>query len=129
MDLFDRASAAVIGAAQQQGVSRLVWMSSFGVGDTFELATVTQRTMYRTLLRRVYANKKIADDRIRSSGLDWMLVFPTGLTNGRAKGTYRVGDRLQMRGAPRISRADVATFMLQAARGGEWSRRNAVITD
>ncbi|MDX2937200.1 NAD-dependent epimerase/dehydratase family protein [Streptomyces ipomoeae] len=128
-ELFDRASTAVIGAARQQGVSRLVWMSSFGVGATYESATVTQRTMYRTLLRRVYANKKIADDRIRSSGLDWTVVYPTALTNGPAKGTYRVDDRLQMKGAPRISRADVAAFMHRAAHSSEWIGRDAVITD
>ncbi len=118
----------MLGAAQQQGVSRLVWMSFFGVGETFESATVTQKTMYRTMLKRVYASKEIADDRIRASGPDWTLVYPTALTNGSAKGTYRVADRMQMKGAPRISRVDVAAFMLQAARGSEWNRRDAVIT-
>ncbi|MEU0407913.1 NAD(P)H-binding protein [Streptomyces griseorubiginosus] len=127
--LFDRASAAVIGAAKQQGISRLVWMSSFGVGSTFESATAVQKTMYRTLLRRVYANKKIADDRIRSSGLEWTLVFPTGLNNRPAKGTYLVDDRIKMKGARMISRADVAAFMHQAAHGSEWIGRDAVITD
>lgn len=128
-ELFDRASAAVIGAAKEQGVPRLVWMSSFGVGDTIGAATVTQKFMYRTLLRGVYANKKIADGRIRSSGLDWTLVYPTALTNGPARGTYRVDDRLRMKGAPRISRADVAAFMLQAAHNSEWIQRDAVITN
>ncbi|MBE8477353.1 MULTISPECIES: NAD(P)-dependent oxidoreductase [Streptomyces] len=127
--LFDRASAAVVGAAKEQGVSRLVWMSSFGVGETFDWATPVQKTMYRTLLRRVYANKKIADDRIRASGLDWTLVFPTGLNNRPAKGTYRVDDRIKMKGARMISRADVAAFMYQAVHGSEWIRRDAVITD
>ncbi|MEV4670846.1 NAD(P)H-binding protein [Actinomadura sp. NPDC049382] len=128
-DLFNRASAAVLGAAEEQGVTRLIWMSSFGVGDTFESATLTQKIMYSTLLRGVYANKKIADERIRSSGLDWTLVYPTALTNGPAKGNYRVNDRLQMRGAPRISRADVAAFMHEAAHSSEWIHRDAVITD
>jgi putative NADH-flavin reductase len=127
--LFTRASAAVIGAAKQQGVSRLVWMSSFGVGDTFESANLMQKFGYRTFLRWMYADKKVADERIRSSGLDWTLVYPTGLTNGPAKGTYRVGDRVQMKAFALISRADVAAFMHQAAHGSEWSRRDAVITD
>ncbi|MEU9731869.1 NAD(P)-binding oxidoreductase [Streptomyces sp. NPDC048002] len=127
--LFDHASAAVIGAARQQGVSRLVWMSSFGVGDTFQTANVTQKAMYRTMLKGVYANKKIADDRIRASDLDWTLVYPTALTNGPATGTYRVAERLPMKGAARISRADVAAFMLQAAHGSEWSRREAVVSN
>lgn len=128
-ELFTRASAAVIDAAKQQGVSRLVWMSSFGVGDTFGSANVLQKIGYSTFLRWMYADKKIADERIRSSALDWTLVYPTGLTNGPAKGTYRVGERLQMKGAPMISRADVAAFMHQAAHGSDWIRRDAVITD
>ncbi|MEV7811278.1 NAD(P)H-binding protein [Streptomyces flaveolus] len=84
--------------------------------------------MYRTLLRRVYADRKIADDRIRTSGLDWTLVYPTALTDSPAEGGHRVGERLAMRGSPRISRADVAAFMLRAARGSERSGRDAVIT-
>ena len=128
-ELFARASAAVIAAAKQQGVSRLVWMSSFGVGDTYGSANVLQKIGYRTFLRWMYADKKIADERIRSSGMDWTLVYPTGLTNGPAKGSYRVGDRVQMKGAPLISRADGAAFMHKAAHGTEWIRRDAVITD
>jgi len=128
-ELFTRASAAVIDAANQQGVTRLVWMSSFGVGDTFASANILQKIGYCTFLRWMYADKKIADERIRSSSLDWTLVYPTGLTNGPAKGNYRVGDRLRMTGAPMISRADVAAFMHHAAHTSEWIRREAVITD
>ncbi|MFP1625205.1 NAD(P)-dependent oxidoreductase [Streptomyces sp. 5K101] len=41
-DLFRRAAAAVIGAAEDGGVSRLVWLSSFGVGDTYRSASAVQ---------------------------------------------------------------------------------------
>jgi hypothetical protein len=34
-----------------------------------------------------------------------------------------------MRSMPRISRAIVAAFLYRATRGGEWIRRDAVITD
>jgi hypothetical protein len=40
-----------------------------------------------------------------------------------------IGDRLPMKGLPLISRADVAAFMLDAARGTQWVQRDAVITD
>jgi putative NADH-flavin reductase len=128
-ELFSRASAAVIGAARQQGVSRLVWLSSFGVGDTFRWATVSQRIGYRTFLRGIYADKEIADERIRSSGLDWTLVYPIALTNGPAKGSYRVDDPRRVTGNPRITRADLAAFMHQAAHSPEWIHRAAVITN
>ncbi|MFC9678646.1 NAD(P)-dependent oxidoreductase [Streptomyces sp. NPDC056948] len=127
--LFTSSSAAVIGAAEEAGVSRLVWLSSFGVGHTFDWSSATQKAIYRTLLRAIYADKEIADERIRSSGLDWTVVYPTRLTHGPAKGTYNTGDRLPMKGNPIISRADVATFMHQAAHGSEWIHRSPVISD
>lgn len=88
-----------------------------------------QKLTYRMFLRSIYANKEIADNSIRSSGLDWTVVYPTRLTHGPAKGTYRADDRLPMKGNPTISRADVAAFMHQAAHGNEWIHRTAVISD
>ncbi|MBT2422793.1 NAD(P)H-binding protein [Streptomyces sp. ISL-22] len=128
-DLFTRAAAAVLGAAKEKGVSRLVWLSSFGVGDTYRSASAAQKVMYRTLLRNIYANKEISERAIRSSGLDWTLVYPTMLTKGPAKGGYLVGERLPMKGNPTISRADVADFLYKAAHSAEWIHRDAVITD
>ncbi|MEU0407921.1 NAD(P)-binding oxidoreductase [Streptomyces griseorubiginosus] len=128
-DLFARAATAVIGAAKEVGVSRLVWLSSFGVGDTFRSASAAQKVMYSTFLRNIYANKEVSERAIRSSGLDWTLVYPTMLTKGPAKGSYLVGERLPMKGNPTISRADVADFMYKAAHSPEWIQRDAVITD
>ncbi|MDT0321183.1 NAD(P)-dependent oxidoreductase [Streptomyces millisiae] len=128
-DLFTRASAAVIGAAAETGVSRLVWLSSFGVGDTYQSASATQKVMYSTFLRNIYANKEQSEKEIRSSGLEWTLVYPTRLTNAPARGSYLVGERLPMKGNPTISRADVADFLYKAAHGSEWIHRDAVITD
>jgi putative NADH-flavin reductase len=103
--LFTRSSAAVIAAAEETGFTRLVWLSSFGVGHTLAWSSPTQKLIYRTLLRSIYANKKTADEHIRSSGLDWtVVVYPTRLTHGPAQGTYRAGDRLPMKGNPTISR-------------------------
>jgi hypothetical protein len=110
-------------------VSRLVWLSSFGVGRTYAWASTTQKTIYRTLLRSIYADKEIADERIRSSGLDWTVVYPTRLTHGPARGAYSTGDRLPMKGNPTISRADVAAFMHQTVNSDEWIHRSPVITD
>jgi len=128
-DLFTRASAAVIGAAEETGVHRLVWLSAFGVGHTYDWASTPQKLIFRTLMRSIYANKEIADKRISSSALDWTVVYPTRLTDGAATGSFRSGERLPMTGLPTISRADVAAFMLSEAHQGEWTRRSVVISD
>lgn len=127
-ELFTRAARAVVRAAEQTGVSRLVWLSSFGVGDTFQDASLLQKIMYRTMLRDLYLNKDASEKMIRDSNLNWTIVYPTALTNGPATGKYRVDDRMKMKGFPKISRADVADFLHKAAHRDEWIRRHAVIT-
>ena len=109
--LFTRAAEAVVAAATETDVSRLVWLSSFGVGDTYASANTVQKLMYRTFLRDIYANKKVAEVLIRSSGLDWTLVYPSALTNGPARGVYRADDRVKMKLLATVSRAYVAEFM------------------
>ncbi|MFE2470868.1 MULTISPECIES: NAD(P)-dependent oxidoreductase [Streptomyces] len=128
-DLFTRSSTALVAAAKETDVSRLVWLSSFGVGHTLAWSSIPQKMIYRTLLRNIYANKATADESIRSSGLDWTIILPTRLTNDPAKGTYSMGDRLPMKGNPTISRADVAAFMHKAVHGSEWIHRSPVISD
>ncbi|MDX3374705.1 NAD(P)-dependent oxidoreductase [Streptomyces anulatus] len=128
-DLFTRAAAAVTAAAADTGLTRLVWLSSFGVGHTLAWSSPTQKLIYWTLLRSIYANKKAADESIRSSRLDWTLVYPTRLTREAPTGAYRAADRLPMKGNPTISRADVADFMHRAVHSGDWSHRTAVISD
>lgn len=128
-ELFTRAAKALVDAAKQTGVTRLIWLSSFGVGDTFQDATIMQKLMYKTLLRNLYKNKDESEKIIKASNLQWTIVYPTTLTNGPAKRNYRVAERMKMKGANRISRADVADFIYNAAKSDEWICRNAIITD
>ncbi|WP_436701933.1 NAD(P)-dependent oxidoreductase [Nocardioides sp. BYT-33-1] len=127
--LFSTAAGATVTAADQAGVRRLVWLSSFGVADTYRSASPAQKAMYSSFLRNIYADKKKSEMTIRASSLDWTIVYPTTLTNRPARGTYRVDDRLEMNGAPTIAREDVAHFLHQAAHTPAWIHRDAVISD
>lgn len=58
------------------------------------------------------------DERTRSSGLDWTVVYSTGLNDDPARArSARTTARLPMKGVPYISRADVAAFLHRAAHG------------
>ena len=127
--IASRAMAALIPAMRARALKRLIVLSAFGVGASFEQASLLQRLAYRTLLRQIFADKAQADAMLRASGLDWTLVYPTLLTNGARTGRYRVGERLEMRGMAKISRADVAAFMLAQLAADEWRRRTAVISN
>ena len=127
-EIASRAVAALIPAMRARALKRVIFLSAFGVGETFEQASLVQRLMYRTLLRQIFADKAKANSMLRQSDLDWTLVCPTVLTNGARVGTYRVGERLAMTGLPKISRADVASFMLEQLSSAGWVRRTAVIS-
>ena len=127
--IASRAVAALIPAMRARALNRVIFLSSFGVGESLEHASLLQRIAFRTLLRQIFADKAKADAMLRASGLGWTLVYPTLLTNGARAGRYRVGERLAMRGMPTISRADVAAFMLAQLASDEWRCRTAVISD
>ena len=94
------------------GVRRLIFTSAIGVGDAIREAPFFSRMMTRFLLKDLYVDKAIGEDLIRRSDVDWTIVQPAQLTNGPLTRRYRAGEALKFRGMPRISRADVAHFLL-----------------
>jgi uncharacterized protein YbjT (DUF2867 family) len=56
---------------------------------------------------------------VRESGLDWVIARPTRLTNGPARGTFvKTAAVEKVPGA--ISRADVASFLVEACESAAW---------
>lgn len=127
--LFTRAATTVVEAMGRSDVKRLVWLSSHGVGETIRTASPLQRLMYRTVLRRVYADKAASERTLRAAGLELTIVHPTALTNDPARGAHLAAESMRMRGIPRISRTDVGDFMHRVAHDSEWIGRDAIITD
>lgn len=110
--LVENSMRNVVTAMEFAGVRRLVWQSAFGVGGTRRDAPLVAKIFMATLLRRIYADKRAGEAYLRKHDLDWTLVCPTLLTDAPATREYRVGERLELRGAPKVARADVAHFML-----------------
>ena len=105
----------IVRAMEKAGVSRLVCLSTLGVGDSrANLSFFWKHIMFGLLLRRAYADHASQEDHVTESRLDWTIVRPGAFTDGNRTGVYRHGfagtDRT-IKG--RISRADVADFMLK----------------
>ena len=126
--LISRGMKAIAAAMERAGVRRIVLMSAFGVGESARDAPLVPRIMYCVLLRDIFADKLAAEEQLRSTGLDWTIVYPVLLTDGPLTGRYRVGERLELRGLPKISRADVAHFMLGEIEKPAWVRRIAALS-
>lgn len=105
----------VIRSMQRYGVRRLVVLSCSGVrpGRDPSLPWVHDRIVRRALLGHVFVDLRRMETSVRQSGLDWTIVrAPGALTNGPARGGYRAGPGYSLPGGRRISRADVAEYML-----------------
>src|SRR5713226_6867584 len=119
----------IIASMTASGVRRLLWQSSLGVGETRgQLGPLYNWTLVPLLLRNVFADKDLQERIIRSSTLDWTIVQPAALTNGPRTGKYRVGpDACRERRFPRISRADVAHFMLQEVAHPKYTNQSVAL--
>jgi putative NADH-flavin reductase len=107
-----RGTARIIDGMERLGVRRLIAVTSMGVGDSRDQVPGFFRLVMRLTLRRIMAAKEEQESLIRNSGLDWTIVRPGGLTDGSATGSYLSGIDRSIK-ATRISRADVAAFMLK----------------
>lgn len=126
--LIARSAPAIIRAMESNGVRRLIFTSAYGVGATWTDVPTVPRILMRLLFRDLYTDKAAGEEHIRRSGLDWTLVYPVTLTDGPHTGRYRVGERLTLRGFPRVPRADVADFLLAQMDDHTYSRRGVLIT-
>lgn len=111
--LLSDAAREIVGTMQARGVRRIIWESSLGIGETRgQLGPLYNWLLIPLLLRHVFADKERQEAVIRAGALDWTIVQPAALTNGPRTGTYRVGS-CAGRLFPKVSRADVAHFMIE----------------
>lgn len=128
--LIHDATRAVIDAAAHTGLQRIVWQSALGVGESYPKISLLMRLGYRAA-PEVFRDKARAEQLLRASTLDWTIAYPGVLTKGPATKNVSATDLDEIdkvKGMPRISRADVADFLLTAATTATWNRRIAVLT-
>lgn len=114
--------------AEFEHVRRVVVMSAFGVGDTYKQSSPLVRAAFATVLRSFYNDKTAGDTIVNRSSLDWTIVHPVTLTDEAATGIVTATDRLTGGQASRVSRADVAQFLVACLTSAEWSRKTAILT-
>lgn len=121
----------LIAAMHQTNVRRLLVVSSLGVGTSYADASLPSKLFIKTVLSGPIAEKEIQEAAVRESGLDWLIVRPTRLTDDGAKGKYKVSEHLKFAlfAMPQISRADVAAFLLNQLDSNHYLGQAVTITD
>ena len=106
----------LVPAMKKHGVTRLVWMSASGVGDSSVGVTKASflfgRIIMPLFLKRPYANHLAAEEILRASDLDWTIVRPLQLTDAPTGKPVAFGAPDEKPAGLKIAREDVASFML-----------------
>src|SRR4029453_14416199 len=69
--LIARSVPLIVQAMERQGVRRLILTSAYGVGATWNHVPVLPRIVMRLLFRDLYTDKKLGEEVLQRSELDW----------------------------------------------------------
>jgi len=96
-------------------VHRLIYLSSLGANESRYLIPQPLRFFLTNIFLRVpLADHNTNESNIMKSKLQWTLVRPGSLTDGQLTGDLRHGtENSKIKGSASISRANVASFMIQ----------------
>jgi len=118
------ATGRIVQAMQAQGGVRFAAITSLGCGSSrTQVNSRLMRLLIKTLAKEIWADKDRQEDVIRASSLDYLIVRPGGLTDKPARGEWtelRAGE--SHKGSQMIARADVAAYILERIRCGEFGR-------
>jgi len=115
----------IIRAMDKTGVKRLICQSSLGVGDSRGTLNFWWKyIMFGLLLRAAYADHERQEKFVTESDLDWTIIRPAAFTDGPYTGNYKHGFPSTTEGLTlKISRADVADFLLKQLRDDTYLRK------
>jgi putative NADH-flavin reductase len=111
--VYSAGMANIVAAMKRQGASRLLAVTSAGVEPDPNQNVLFRRLIGPFVLKNVLSDMASMERIIIDSGLVWTIVRPGGLTDGPRTGLYRANDRFIPERGNRISRADVADFMVR----------------
>lgn len=114
--VYSEGTANMARAMVAGGVRRLACISSGGLEADHPHVPLLQRLVTKLVVQRLYKNP-FADmarmeEGLERSGLDWTVVRAPMLTDGPRTGRYRVAESGHLERPRRISRADLADYIL-----------------
>jgi putative NADH-flavin reductase len=125
-DVLERAVPLIVAAMQETGVRRIIALGSAGaLDDSLKEQPAwrrwfVQKIVYNTFLKWPVASQVAQWKVMSASGLEWTMVMPPMLLNNPGRGKFRIDGEALPRHGMRISREDVADFMMQQIGNPQW---------
>ncbi|KAK4946760.1 hypothetical protein LTR10_014262 [Elasticomyces elasticus] len=116
---------------REQEVTKLVVLSAFGVGNTFQQLYLPLRILFRyTNMAVQFEDHDAVDAHVRETGLRWTLVRPCMLKDETSKPLRILDEKTSELGMfASCTRANVAEFLVNAAEVQEFEKKAVVIAN
>lgn len=127
-DMLSAATANILSSMIRFKVKRFVCETGYGTSESRAYLPFLYKTLLTILLGKILRDKERQEQLIEASNLDWIIVRPTILTNGKSKEKIQIAEKLKWNGFSGISRKDVAKFMADQLADDTWLRKKVAIT-
>ena len=129
VDVFSRGATNILEAMGKDSLQKFVAVTGIGAGDSKgHGGFLYDRIFNPLLLKTIYEDKDREEAIIRASRVQWMIVRPGFLTNGPRTGKYRALVKMAGVKAGKISRMDVADFILKELEKPRHFRKTLLLT-
>jgi putative NADH-flavin reductase len=130
--VYSDGTANILHAMDAHGITKLAVISAVPAGPRAELPFVQHRIMI-PILERVfgasYDDMRRMEALLRGSDLDWVCLRPPRLVSKNATGHYRLDASRPLHKARSITRADLATALLDSLTRPDLYRRVAYVAN
>ena len=123
------AAATIIASMQSRGVRRLVGVSVIGEGESVANTNWYERLFLSTVLRSEMRDKRAMEASVDASGLDWTIVRAPFLNDDPATGKIHVVSAEAGEIAHKLTRADLAAFMVAQVSSDEHLKKAVSIAN
>jgi len=116
--LYSAGNATLIKAMEQAGTRRVFFISASAIEISPVLpfyVRFAEKYIVQKLLRHMYADLRQMEAFIKDSDLDWTIIRPPQLSDKTVTGHYRTAINTFLKNCLKISRSDVAHFMIHNA--------------
>lgn len=118
----------IVSAMSANEIHRLMLVLAYGTGASLSHAPLLIRLICKIVLREDFRDLSAAEARITNTDLDWTIGYFGSLTNASLSYHYGVSTSLQKPKQLRISRADVAHFLLKATVNGTFLQQRVTLS-
>jgi putative NADH-flavin reductase len=113
--LYSHGAANILQEMKKTGIKRVFFISASALEispvNPFFVRLISQYVIQK-LLKHMYADLRVMEETVKESGLNWTIVRPPQLTDNPLTGSYRIAINSFLKNCLKISRADVAHFMI-----------------